>query len=332
MTEPLTPLLTTTDWNSEWKRLQVLRNGPADADAWDRRAPTFPTAHGSQSGYAERFLQLAGIRSHESVMDMGCGTGVLSVPLAEAGHPVIAADFSSGMLNILMEQVAALGGSERDPSDPDVRVIKMSWEDDWEHFGVRRHCVDVALASRSIATSDLEAALMKLDAVARRRVCITLACAGSPRVDYQMLRDLGIPTRPSRDFLYAFNILAANGILPEVAYIPSSRYDSFDSVDEARAFFREMVEQTAAEYATDAQVTEALSRLDDWIERNIVACDSASTPPEESADAPGSAHEQKTHRPSGDSLPARESARAPKLLRTRNKRTMTWAFLAWNKQ
>ena len=34
-----------------------------------------------------------------NVFDMGCGTGALAVPLGLAGHKVVAADFSRGMLD-----------------------------------------------------------------------------------------------------------------------------------------------------------------------------------------------------------------------------------------
>lgn len=70
---------------------------------------------------------------------------------------------------------------------------------------------DVAIASRSIATSDLRDALLRLTEVARRRVCITLATGSSPRVDERILAAVGLPSVLGRDYLYAFNILANEG-------------------------------------------------------------------------------------------------------------------------
>ncbi len=297
MTDRSHPLLTTTDWNDEWRSLQAGRAQASSAETWDERAATFPTAHGSQSGYVRRFLELADIREGETVFDMGCGTGVLSVPLVEAGHPVIAADFSSGMLNVMLRDLADIPGSDGSSLGPDVQVMKMSWEDDWERFGVKPRCADIAIASRSIATNDLEAALMKLDAVARRRVCITVPCGSSPRIDRSFVEAVGLGRHLGHDFLYTFNILASRGICPEVAYIPSIRYDTFDTVEEARKLFGGMIE-SAAQEASGVSVERAFELLEPWLAEHIV--------------------------PNGKD--------GEKPLRTKNVRNVVWAFISWDKQ
>ena len=167
MHDEFTPLLTATDWNEEWKELQKVRRHADDAAFWDKRSATFTTKD-APNLYVEKFLEYAEIRPGETVFDMGCGTGALAVPLGEAGHKVVAADFSQGMLDQMQARLDAAG----------VRTVfpkLMSWEDDWPAFGVREGMTDVAVASRSIATADLRDALLRLTEVARRRVCITLA-------------------------------------------------------------------------------------------------------------------------------------------------------------
>ena len=167
MHDEFTPLLTSMDWNEEWKELQKVRRHADDAAFWDKRSATFTTKD-APNLYVEKFLEYAGIRPGETVFDMGCGTGALAVPLGEAGHKVVAADFSQGMLDQMQSRLDEAG----------VRTVfpkLMSWEDDWPAFGVREGMTDVAVASRSIATADLRDALLRLTEVARRRVCITLA-------------------------------------------------------------------------------------------------------------------------------------------------------------
>ena len=143
-----TPLLTTRDWNEEWKELQKARRAADDASHWDKRAATFGSKD-APNPYVERFLKLAAIRPGESVLDMGCGTGALSMPLGAAGHLVVAADFSRGMLGVLEGELAERGIASVTPK-------LMSWEDDWAAHGVLPGSVDVAVASRSIATADLK--------------------------------------------------------------------------------------------------------------------------------------------------------------------------------
>ena len=54
-----------------------------------------------QAARANRYLALlrqSGIRPGERVLDLACGTGALSVPLARAGYRVVASDLSQEML------------------------------------------------------------------------------------------------------------------------------------------------------------------------------------------------------------------------------------------
>lgn len=263
MAETFTPLLTTTDWNEEWKQLQVARKRADDAAYWDDKAKTFPVKHGSQAGYVEQFLKLAAIQPGETVLDMGCGTGALATPLAKMGSHVIACDFSRGMLDKMLQDQAELGIEGVD-------VRQMSWADDWEQAGIAPKSVDVALASRSIATDDLEAALLKLDRSARRRVCITLPCGPSPRVDERLLSAVGFQKQAGRDFLYAFNILATHGLKPEVAYINSVRMDYFETFDEALLSLSDILTQALVGLATDGELAAIPSRLRPWLEANLI--------------------------------------------------------------
>ena len=105
MHDEFTPLLTTTDWNEEWKELQKVQRHADDAAFWDKRSATFTTKD-APNLYVEKFLEYAGIRPGETVFDMGCGTGALAVPLGEAGHKVVAADFSQGMLDQMQSRPA----------------------------------------------------------------------------------------------------------------------------------------------------------------------------------------------------------------------------------
>ena len=256
-------LLTTTDWNEEWKRLQAARKHTDDPAVWDEKAKTFPVKHGSQEGYVRMFLDLAGVMPGETVLDMGCGTGALATPLAQAGNRVIACDFSRGMLDAMQADQRSLGVAG-------VEARLMGWADDWDACGIGPDSVDVALASRSIATDDLRAALMKLDRVARRRVCITLPCGPSPRTDERLLQAAGLDRRLGRDFLYAFNILAAAGINPEVAYIPSVRMELYESFEDACTGFAKIVSDAVRELVDEDELAAIPGRMRGWLADNLV--------------------------------------------------------------
>ena len=228
------PTLLETDWNAEWKALQAARRSPDDPTFWDARAHHFQP-HETHP-YARDFLALANLHPGEHVLDMGCGAGSLAIPLAQAGHPVIAADFSPRMLDTLRDGIAHYGLQTQ------IQPLRLAWDEDWEAAGLAAKSVDVAFASRSIATADLEAALLKLDHTARRRCCITLVANASPRYDTHIMHAIGASVTNSRDYVYAFNILVGLGINPEVRYIDSYRRDTFDTLEEGMADFTRMLE------------------------------------------------------------------------------------------
>ncbi len=294
------PLLPTTDWNEEWKELQKSRRAADDAAYWDERSKTFSYHHkGILSPYAQRFLDLAKLEPHESVFDMGCGSGTLTCPLAKEGHHVIAADFSTGMLDSLKQKC-------RNFDINDVEIIQMSWEDNWNTHGIKSNSVDVAFASRSIATTDLSAALQKLNDVARRRICITLAAGSSPRTDERILKELGIRNYVGCDFLYAFMILTYLGYSPEVQFILNKRFDSYDDKQEAYENLSRMVKHATQDSRSDITYSKALDALWNWLDDNLVANENAGK--------------------------IDDSGNEQKKFKLAHPRIINWAFIAWDKK
>lgn len=306
MDDHFTPLLTSTPWNDEWKELQKRRRPPDDASYWDKRASTFRTKD-SPSDYTDQFLAFAAIQPGETIFDMGCGNGALALPLAAEGHAVVAADFSQGMLDDLHRKAEARGLTDR------ITPLKLSWEDDWPAAGVLPDSVDVAVASRSVATADLAASLRKLSAVARRRCCATLTTGPSPHADPYVFEALGLPVPRSFDYLYALMVLTQMGYLPEVRIIHSQREKSYNNLDEAAADLEAMIQKfttPALAPATPASnpgaeaIDQALTALRPWLEENLVP-----NPLVGEDDGRGSTE---------------------KALRLRRPRPITWAFLSWD--
>ncbi len=214
------------DWRQSWIEMQEGRGHADDPSEWDARAASFSSR--TVSNYSRDFLSCLDLQPGETVFDMGCGTGELALQMAEAGHDVIAADFSEGMLGYL-----ARGMQERGLTN--VRTVRMSWEDDWAAHGVGEKCVDVAIASRSIMVSDLGAALDKLSSVVRSRVAITLSTGNTPSEDADLLEAIGRKSVSRFDTPYCMNMLFQMGICPELRIIKSDKKHLFTSLEEACA-------------------------------------------------------------------------------------------------
>lgn len=278
------------EWNELWQARQQEHTMDHDAAYWNERARTF-SQKDSPDSYVERFLALTGVRPTDSIFDMGCGTGNLSIPLGQQGHEVLAADFSSVMLERLQTKLNA-------EHIRTVRTMELSWEDDWQAKGVEPGSFDICVASRSIAANDLQGALEKLSATARRRICITLSTGASPRIHGRMLQELGLPWAPGFDAVYAIGILIGLGFEPELTYIHTSRNDRFESMADAEEKYLAMVKGALGPAAT-SQLESVRPRLRRWLEDNLT---SAADP------------------------------RNPQALQLNRPREVSWAFIAWNKQ
>ena len=96
------------DLAEEWRRLDARRRKPDAKAHWDKRAETY-SFKDAPDEYLRVFITKAGIAGGERVLDMGCGTGSLSLALAGMGCSVIAADFSEGMLSRVRENAVSRG-------------------------------------------------------------------------------------------------------------------------------------------------------------------------------------------------------------------------------
>lgn len=183
------------------------RSGKTAAQ-WDARAAKAKDAL-AHSDYVEAFLARMDLSDCRSVLDVGCGSGALALPLAQRLERVVALDFSAGMLGALRENAKARG-----IGNIDARLC--AWEDDWRDVPV----CDIAIASRSTQVADLAAALVRLNAKAAKRVYLTQR-VGNQRLDARIPQLLGRNPVGAPDYIYAINILHAMGIHPRLDYIQS---------------------------------------------------------------------------------------------------------------
>ena len=218
------------DWNRVWQARRAGRSSPErDADFWNGRAASFTKA-AADSGFADRFLTIVNPKSHWSVLDMGCGSGTLAVPLAKSVASVTAVDLSGEMLALARARCEAEGIDN-------VTTLQGRWEDNWKELGIGVH--DVAVASRSMVADDLRGSVLKLDAVARKRVYVVTVVADGP-FDRRLFEAIGKPLNVGPDYIYNYNMLYQMGILANVAFIEETRNRTYSDPEEAFASVRWM--------------------------------------------------------------------------------------------
>lgn len=184
---------------------------------WDALAKPF-WHYDRISAYAADFIDGMRLRPGETVLDMGCGSGTLAIPLHDMGHHVTGVDFSPKMLESVRDVIDAEGISGID-------LVEASWEDDWDSAGIP--VCDLAVASRSL-WGDVGDGVRKLDSRAVRRVCLTVEAAPSMFQAPGLARCLGRDALPPSGHLEAVIAAAMDlGRQPEVSYIRSRRIDVY---------------------------------------------------------------------------------------------------------
>ena len=186
------------------------------AEDWDRRAEHRSRSE-KGSDYAREFLSRMDLTGAETLLDIGCGTGNLALPLAKRVRRVHALDFSGEMLRLLRANARVEGVRN-------LTTYRLAWAHDW----ARVPRVDIAICSRAMDTADLREALEKMNAKARLRCYLTLHAGGTFMSEdvYRVLRRTLVP-RPN--YMYAVNMLYQMGIRARVDFLRTTgglRYDS----------------------------------------------------------------------------------------------------------
>jgi SAM-dependent methyltransferase len=206
-----------------WQGRHQERSVPAySREFWQCRADEF-SEYAATTGYAEQFIALMKVHPDWSVLDMGCGGGTLSVPLAPMVRTITAVDFSTNMLDIVQRRCKAKGIEN-------VRTINCSWEDDWDGAGIGVH--DIAIASRSLMGDDFKALITKLSNAARRAVYISMMVGSGP-FDKPLFESTGRTFDMGKDYIFYYDLLHEMGIWANVAFCREDHASIWGSHEEA---------------------------------------------------------------------------------------------------
>ncbi|MEZ4598733.1 MAG: methyltransferase domain-containing protein [Syntrophotaleaceae bacterium] len=215
----------TIDWNKVWQE-HLAR--PFDAqqvkEYWDRRAAGFSRPE-SQGPYIEQFLQLLSLQPDWRVLDVGCGTGALALPLAARVAGVTALDISAAMLDRLQSICRQQGITNIHP-------VRASWTDDWQERNITPH--EVVIASRSVIVPDLRHAIETLNRFALHRAYISVPAGDGP-FDPDLFQAIGRPCRRGADYIYVYNLLYQLGLHASISFISYVEDRSFSDLESATA-------------------------------------------------------------------------------------------------
>lgn len=226
--------LTQIDWNVYWKEAMDANQGTQNfASVWDRQASRWNLSTMGNGDYAHQVVSRMRLEPDWTVMDVGCGTGALAIPIAKRVKSVTAVDVSSEMLRYLQENATREGLTN-------IECRNQLMEDMVIDKDVDRH--DVVIASRSIAMAqrDLKRALVAINNAAKRYAYVTLR-ASERTFDIGVCKAVGRKHKDSPNYIIICNALNQMGIYANVELLLvefSMTFQSFDeAVDECRKRF-----------------------------------------------------------------------------------------------
>jgi len=219
-------------WDELWKfkLLTSHRIELGNTSYWDKRATGFNENMAQMQDLTKNQLDRMQLLPEYTVLDIGAGTGRLTIPVAKRVKQVTAVEPSANMF-------ALLKSNAKKENIHNIVPINSSCEELNASNGVHPH--DVVLASFSLFMVDIANALQKMNALANKRVY--LFSSASKWISEELQKIVYDDTMPftSGDYIYVYNILHDLGILANVEIWNFESNQCFVDLDAAVSNFME---------------------------------------------------------------------------------------------
>ena len=173
--------------------------------------------------YPKKLLNKIHTEPEYSILDIGCGEGVITIPLAKKVSKVTAIDLSSEMLELLKEKAQKEGLDNIKYIHGDITSINPDI--------VEKH--DIVIASRALnGIRDIETLLKNINEIGKY-VYITLK---SPEIrKYDVMNDNIFDKKQSNSssHIYIYNMLYQMGIIANMVKLECKTINTYNNIEEA---------------------------------------------------------------------------------------------------
>lgn len=208
-------------WDEFWQD-QLSKKEDKGKD-WDKAAAGFQK-RAKKDDYQELLFSKLILDENDSVLDLGCGEGSITLPLAKKVRKVTGVDSSVKMLELLNERASEEG------IDNVETILKPLEDITYEEIGPH----DVILASRSLnGIIPIKETLESIDKIANKYVFITLFGPENWKIEGDFNEYLGRENKKFPGHNYLFNILFNMGIYANVERLDIKTYRTYDTIEEA---------------------------------------------------------------------------------------------------
>ena len=209
------------DWAYFWrKKLEAKKDRGKD---WNKAAPNFGKS-ARKDDYHTRLIEKINVSKDDTILDLGCGEGSITIPLAKRAKSVTGVDSAYKMLEILNEKAQKEGIGNIKTIEEDLTNITID--------NVGKH--DIIVASRSLnGVLDIKETIANINEIADKYVYITLFGPNNWKIEREFYEYIDKEYFEFPSHRYFFNILIDMGIYPNVENLNIGQERQYESVEEA---------------------------------------------------------------------------------------------------
>ena len=209
------------DWEYFWRKEHRKRD-EKEKD-WDKIAIKFGKWI-ENDDYAEKLINKLIIEQSDTILDLGCGEGTISIPLAKKSSKLTAIDLSERMLEQIIEKANKEGLNNINTKKMDLRDINLN--------NVGPH--DVVIASRSVnSIFSIKDFLKNLNEIANKYVYLTIFGAENKKYEKVVAELLNKDYKTYPHYSYIFNLLVNIGISPNAENLYCESSIEYENMEDA---------------------------------------------------------------------------------------------------
>lgn len=216
---------------------------------WDKAAEGF-YKRSKRDNYQDELLKRLKLSKEDTVLDVGCGEGSITIPIAKKVKSVTGLDSSRNMLEFLNKRA----------SEENIKNIKTVLSDIEDISYDELGDYDIVVASRCLnGIIPIEKTLMELNKIANKYVFFTAFGPNDRKLVKNFEASIGKYTNRFPDYNYHFNILFNMGIYANIERLDISNVHEYNNIDEI---------MNNGKFHTDIMSYEEKEKLRKYLEKN----------------------------------------------------------------
>ena len=209
------------DWDELWTR-KMDKKGDRGKD-WSKAAVKY-SERASKDNYTEQLISKMILSKEDTVLDVGCGEGSVTIPLSKEVASVTAIDATDKMLEILDEKIKEQEINNIETIKDDVNYVTL------EKYGN----YDIVLASRVVnGIKSPKKVFSNLNEIANKYVFITLFGPNNWKLEKDFFKFINKEYAGAPSYTILINLLAEMEIYANVVNLDVGPVRTYNTIEEA---------------------------------------------------------------------------------------------------